>query len=82
MINTLGRPAVRVMYQPIVSREHLQMFAVLHTLKRHRPTIVSFYPVLDNIFQILQGNPVPFFLSFLICIHIKEITSLSCRATV
>ena len=33
---------------PIVSREDLQMFAVLHSLKRHRPIIVCFYPVLDK----------------------------------
>ena len=33
---------------PIVSREDLQMFAVLHSLKRHRLIIVCFYPVLDK----------------------------------
>ena len=33
---------------PIVSREDLQMFAVLHSLKRHRPIFVCFYPVLDK----------------------------------
>ena len=32
----------------IVSREDLQMFAVVHFLKRHRPLIVCFYPVLDK----------------------------------
>ena len=32
----------------IVSREDLQMFAVVHFLRRHRPLIVCFYPVLDK----------------------------------
>ena len=32
----------------IVSREDLQMFAALHSLKRHQPNIVSLYPVLDK----------------------------------
>ena len=32
----------------IVSREDLQMFAVVQFLKRHRPLIVCFYPVLEK----------------------------------
>ena len=36
------------MHHPIVSREDLQMLAVLNSLERHRPIIISFYPVLDK----------------------------------
>ena len=36
------------MHHPIVSREDLQILAVLNSLERHRPIIISFYPVLDK----------------------------------